>query len=65
MSGAWVESRADPLKITKNLLFAQGTATADGEPILRANGIFKITSQHSTKSGDISIKSLFDFKTGD
>src|ERR1700733_16219528 len=58
--GAWVEGRADPVKMTRNLLFAQGIATADGEPILRANGIFKITSRDSTKSGDFSIKALFD-----
>lgn len=59
---AWVEGRADPLRITKNLLFAQGLVTADGEPVLRANGIFKITSRDSTKSGDFSINALFDFK---
>lgn len=40
--GAWVEGRAEAVRITKNLLFAQGTATADGEPCLRANGIFKV-----------------------
>jgi uncharacterized protein (TIGR00369 family) len=60
--GSWVEGRADVVRITRNLLFAQGLATADGEPCLRANGIFKITSATSTKSGDFSIKALFDFK---
>jgi len=60
--GAWVESSADAVKITRNLLFAHGTATADGEPVLRANGIFKITSRDSTKSGDFSVRDLFDFK---
>jgi uncharacterized protein (TIGR00369 family) len=60
--GAWVEGQADAIKITRNLLFAQGVATADGEPVLRANGIFKITSRDSTKSGDFSVKDLFDFK---
>lgn len=60
--GAWVESRAEPVKITKNLLFAQGTATADGAPVLRANGIFKIISSTSMKSGDFSVQALFDFK---
>lgn len=59
--GAWVEGRADAVKITRNLLFAQGMATADGEPVLRANGIFKLTSRDSTKSGDFSMKALFDF----
>lgn len=61
--GAWVEGRAEAIKITRNLLFAQGLATADGEPILRANGIFKITSRDSAKSGDFSVKALFDFKS--
>lgn len=40
--GAWVEGRAEVARITKNLLFSQGVATADGEPCLRTNGIFKI-----------------------
>ncbi|MGN6516337.1 MAG: PaaI family thioesterase [Rhizomicrobium sp.] len=40
--GSWVEGRAEPVKITKNLLFAQGTAAADGEPCLRINGIFRV-----------------------
>jgi uncharacterized protein (TIGR00369 family) len=57
--GAWIEGRADPVKTTKNLLFAQGVATADGQPVLRANGIFKITSMGSTKSGDFSFDTLF------
>ena len=61
--GAWVEGRADPVKTTKNLLFAQGLATADGEPCLRANGIFKITQRGSTKSGDFSLDALFGFKS--
>ncbi|HEY5046659.1 MAG TPA: PaaI family thioesterase [Rhizomicrobium sp.] len=60
--GAWVEGRADPIRMTRNLLFAQGIATADGEPVLRANGIFKITSQQSAKSGDFPLKALFDSK---
>lgn len=60
--GSWVEGRAELVRMTRNLLFAQGVATADGEPCLRANGIFKITSATSTKSGDFSIKALFDFK---
>ena len=57
--GAWIEGRADPIRTTKNLLFAQGLATADGQPVVRANGIFKITSMGSTKSGDFSFDTLF------
>jgi uncharacterized protein (TIGR00369 family) len=60
--GSWVEGRADPVKVTKNLLFVQGVATADGAPVLRASGIFKITSSTSIKSGDFTPESLFDFK---
>jgi uncharacterized protein (TIGR00369 family) len=48
--GAWVEGRADPVTVTRNLLFVQGLANADGTPCLRANGIFRIT-QH--KAGDL------------
>ncbi len=40
-SGSWVESRSEAVKVTKNLLFAQGAATTDGAPVLRANGIFQ------------------------
>jgi acyl-coenzyme A thioesterase PaaI-like protein len=59
---SWVEGRADPLKVTRNLLFAQGLVTADGEPVLRANGIFKITSTKSVKSGDFTLDALFGFQ---
>jgi uncharacterized protein (TIGR00369 family) len=59
--GAWVEGKADPVRTTRNLLFAQGLASADGAPVLRANGIFKITSQGSRKSGDFSMEALFGF----
>lgn len=62
--GVWVEGTAEPIKMTKNLLFAQGMATADGVPVLRANGIFKITSATSTKSGDFSLEALFGFGKG-
>lgn len=40
--GAWVQGQADVLRTTRNLVFAQGLVSADGEPVLRANGIFKI-----------------------
>src|ERR1700749_2659644 len=61
--GAWVEGRADVVRMTRNLLFAQGVATADGEPCLRANGIFKIAAPRTgANTPDFSIKSLFDFE---
>lgn len=55
--GAWVEGRADLVKATKNLLFAQGWAEADGQPALRANGIFKIAS--AGKAVDFTFDALF------
>ena len=52
--GSWVEGQAQAVTATRNLLFAQGLATADGVACLRANGIFKITNPGSTKRGDFS-----------
>ncbi len=45
--GAWVEGEGELVRATRNLLFAQGTATADGVPCLRMNGIFKIARRES------------------
>jgi acyl-coenzyme A thioesterase PaaI-like protein len=60
--GAWVEGRAEVARMTRNLLFAQGLATADGEPCLRANGIFRITApREGANVPDFSVRSLFDF----
>lgn len=52
--GSWVEGHAEAVRATRNLLFVQGLATADGVSCLRANGIFKITNPGSTKRGDFS-----------
>ncbi len=62
--GSWVEGRAELVKSTRNLLFAQGIATSDGNPALRANGIFKILSTGSTKSGDFTPQALFGLPSG-
>ncbi len=40
--GAWVQGEGEVLRVTRSLVFAQGTATADGVPCLRVSGIFKI-----------------------
>ena len=40
--GAWVQGQADVLRTTRNMLFAQGLVTADGAPVLRVSGIFKM-----------------------
>jgi len=62
--GAWIEGKAEVVRVTRNLLFAQGAATADGEPCLRANGIFKIRSvKDPDTAARFSLKSLFGFET--
>ena len=40
--GAWVQGEAEPLRITRSLVFAQGLVTADGVPCARVSGVFKI-----------------------
>jgi uncharacterized protein (TIGR00369 family) len=40
--GAWVQGEADVLRVTRTMVFAQGVAQADGTPVLRVSGIFKI-----------------------
>ncbi len=40
--GAWVQGEGEVLRVTRNMLFAQGLITADGEPALRVSGIFKL-----------------------
>jgi acyl-coenzyme A thioesterase PaaI-like protein len=40
--GEWVQSRCEIASKTGSMVFLQGTATANGRPALRMNGIFKI-----------------------
>ena len=40
--GCWVQGEAEVLRSTRNLVFAQGLVTADGQPAVRISGIFKI-----------------------
>jgi uncharacterized protein (TIGR00369 family) len=40
--GAWVEGSAQVLRSTVTLAFIQGLVTADGTPVARASGIFKV-----------------------
>lgn len=40
--GAWVQGEAEVLRVTATLAFLQGLVTADGTPVARASGIFKI-----------------------
>jgi uncharacterized protein (TIGR00369 family) len=40
--GAWVQGEADVLKTTRNMIFGQALVSADGQPVMRVSGIFKI-----------------------
>lgn len=40
--GCWLEGRAEMLRVTRSLVFAQGLVTADGTPCARTSGVFKI-----------------------
>lgn len=40
--GAWVQGEAHVLRVTRTMVFAQGLVSADGEPVARASGVFKI-----------------------
>jgi acyl-coenzyme A thioesterase PaaI-like protein len=45
--GEWVESRCDVVSKTRSMVFVQGTASANGRPALRMNGIFRIIAPKS------------------
>jgi uncharacterized protein (TIGR00369 family) len=40
--GAWVQGEAEVLRTTASLVFIQGLVTADGIPVARTSGLFKI-----------------------
>jgi uncharacterized protein (TIGR00369 family) len=40
--GAWVQGEGQVLRTTRTLFFAQGLVHADGKPVARVSGIFKI-----------------------
>ena len=40
--GAWLEGRCEVLRMTRNLVFAQGLLTARETPILRASSVMKL-----------------------
>ena len=40
--GAWVQGQAQLLRSTRSMVFMQGLVSADGEPVARVSGIFKI-----------------------
>ena len=42
--GAWVQGEAQLLRSTRTLVFMQGLVQADGAPVARVSGIFRIGS---------------------
>lgn len=58
--GAWVEGRADVLRVTRNMVFMQGLITADGQPVARINGIFKRGGQLDPSAGISDVRRMFD-----
>ncbi len=55
---AWVEGRAEALRMTNSLLFAQCLVTADGNPVLRASGIVKLGAPASSVLAHPDIRGL-------
>ncbi len=49
--GAWVEARAEIMKVTRGTVFANETLLADGKPVAFARGIFKIPSGEGGEEG--------------
>jgi uncharacterized protein (TIGR00369 family) len=49
--GAWVQGEAQVLRITRTLLFMQGLVSADGEPVARVSGVFKIGTAAPASAG--------------
>ncbi|MCU0969216.1 MAG: PaaI family thioesterase [Rubrivivax sp.] len=40
--GAWLEGEAEVLRVTTSMVFAQGLVRADGTPVARTSGTFRI-----------------------
>ena len=40
--GAWLEMRPELLRATRTMMFVQGVFTVGEEPVLRANGVFRL-----------------------
>jgi uncharacterized protein (TIGR00369 family) len=58
--GTWVEGCAEVLRFSRNLLFAQCLLSADGNPILRASGVFKRIefNKNESNSDEIPLEGL-------
>lgn len=49
--GAWVEAQAELLSRSRATMFVQGLFTADGTPVLRASGVFRLPSSPPPAAG--------------
>ncbi len=47
-NGSWVEARPEIAKVTRGMVFVSELVMADGEPVVRAHGIFKRPSADMT-----------------
>lgn len=55
--GSWIEGRAQVLRVTRSLVFTQGTLAVDGGVVLRANAIFKPVGEADER---FSVSRYFD-----
>jgi uncharacterized protein (TIGR00369 family) len=51
--GAWVQGEGQVLRSTRSMVFAQGLVTADGAPVARVSGVFKIGHAITTPPAEI------------
>ena len=42
--GAWIEGRVETLKVTASMVISEGVLTVDGDPVLRANAVLKLSA---------------------
>ncbi|WP_162914824.1 PaaI family thioesterase [Desertibaculum subflavum] len=54
--GSWVEGRAEIARQARTLVFAHALISADGNPVVRANGIFQIRGEPDPR---FDIRALF------
>ena len=57
--GQWVEGRTDVIRVTRNLVFTQGLVSADGQTVIRVNGIFKRAGPMPELQNPIDLRAMF------
>jgi uncharacterized protein (TIGR00369 family) len=50
--GSWVEGRAQVLRVTRTLVFAQCLISADGSPAVRSSGVLKLGPPFALRKQD-------------